>query len=100
MLWAQQGAAGGGVAGLARLLKLDLGVHPGAVRVARRTVVGAKRRFTLAASHAAADSLPLASTCFNTLKLPAYPSAAALRAKLGLALAEGAGFDEAATAEQ
>jgi hypothetical protein len=62
-------------------------------------VVGATQRFTLAASHAAADSLPLASTCFNTLKLPAYPSAAALRAKLGLALAEGAGFDEAATAE-
>jgi hypothetical protein len=30
----------------------------------------------------------VASTCFNTLKLPAYPSAA-----------EGAGFDEAATAE-
>ena len=60
---------------------------------------GAKHRFTLAASDAAADSLPVASTCFNTLKLPAYPSAAALRAKLGLALAEGAGFDEAATAE-
>jgi hypothetical protein len=41
----------------------------------------------------------VASTCFNTLKLPAYPSAAVLRAKLRLALAEGAGFDEAATAE-
>jgi hypothetical protein len=34
-------------------------------------VVGAKQGFTLAASHAAADSLPVASTCFNTLKLPA-----------------------------
>ena len=46
-----------------------------------------------------ADRLPVASTCFNTLKLPAYRSEAALREKLGLALAEGAGFDEAATAE-
>jgi hypothetical protein len=42
----------------------------------------------------------VASTCFNTLKLPTYPRVVALRAKLGLALvAEGAGFDEATTTE-
>ena len=39
--------------------------------------------------------LPTASTCFNTLKLPLYSSAAVLGAQLRKALTEGAkGFEE------
>lgn len=39
------------------------------------------------------DRLPSASTCFNTLKLPAYGSAAELKEKLLTAVSSGAGFD-------
>ena len=43
------------------------------------------------------DRLPVASTCFNTLKLPPYPSAQALAEKLRLVFwAEG--FHEGAVA--
>ena len=44
------------------------------------------------------DKLPTASTCFNTLKLPEYSSAAELAAKLRQALGESAGFHEGAVA--
>ena len=44
-------------------------------------------------------SLPTASTCFNTLRLPPYPSEAELRGKLRVALAGSQGFDEGAVAE-
>ena len=37
--------------------------------------------------------LPSASTCFNTLKLPTYRTAAGLRAKLLQAIDSGSGFD-------
>jgi len=37
--------------------------------------------------------LPTASTCFNTLKIPAYPSKAVLREKLIKAITSGAGFE-------
>ena len=43
--------------------------------------------------------LPTASTCFNTLRLPPYPSEAELRGKLRVALAGSQGFDEGAVAE-
>ena len=43
--------------------------------------------------------LPTASTCFNTLRLPPYPSEAELRSKLRAALAGSQGFDEGAVAE-
>ena len=36
------------------------------------------------------DRLPQAHTCFNTLDLPDYKTEADLRAKLGIALREGA----------
>ena len=39
------------------------------------------------------ERLPSASTCFNTLKLPSYRTAAGLRAKLLQAIDSGAGFD-------
>jgi len=39
------------------------------------------------------DTLPMASTCFNVLKLPAYSSEAKLREKLLLAIRSGAGFE-------
>jgi ubiquitin-protein ligase E3 C len=40
-----------------------------------------------------ADRLPTASTCVNLLKLPVYPDAATLRAKLLLALEADTGFE-------
>jgi hypothetical protein len=43
--------------------------------------------------------LPTASTCFNTLRLPAYASEAALAERLRVALANSEGFDEHAVAE-
>jgi hypothetical protein len=43
--------------------------------------------------------LPTASTCFNTLRLPAYASEAALGERLRAALANSAGFDEHAVAQ-
>jgi hypothetical protein len=39
-------------------------------------------------------ALPTAATCFNTLKLPAYSSAAVLSTKLMLAIEGSTGFDE------
>ena len=42
--------------------------------------------------------LPTASTCFNTLKLPAYSSAEQLRQKLAQAFCGAQGFDEGAAA--
>ena len=39
------------------------------------------------------DKLPSASTCFNTLKLPTYPSEKVLREKLIYAIESGAGFE-------
>jgi hypothetical protein len=50
--------------------------------------------FTVQRVDSEADSrLPTASTCFNTLKLPAYSSQAVLREKLLLSITSGAGFD-------
>ena len=43
--------------------------------------------------------LPTASTCFNTLRLPAYASEAALGERLRAALANSEGFDERAVAQ-
>ena len=60
---------------------------------------GQQHRFTLERAHGGVDHLPTASTCFNALKLPDYPSAAVLRAKLRCALTEGSGFDEGAAAQ-
>jgi hypothetical protein len=43
--------------------------------------------------------LPTASTCFNTLRLPAYASEAALGEQLRAALANSEGFDKHAVAQ-
>ena len=60
---------------------------------------GQQQRFTLRrAAHSSADHLPTASACFNTLKLPDYPTPAVLRAKLHRMLTEARGFDEGAAA--
>ena len=42
-----------------------------------------------------AEALPSASTCFSTLKLPTYSSAAVTREKLLLAIHSGSGFETA-----
>ena len=44
------------------------------------------------------NQLPIASTCFNTLKMPAYASEQLLREKLLLAIDYAEGFDEGAVA--
>lgn len=49
--------------------------------------------FTIRKVSDAADRLPTASTCFNTLKLPVYPSAAVLKTKLLTSIRAEAGFD-------
>jgi ubiquitin-protein ligase E3 C len=45
------------------------------------------------AVRADAEALPSSSTCFSTLKLPTYSSAAVMRDKLLLAIHSGAGFE-------
>ena len=56
-----------------------------------------QQRFTVERATLSVDRLPVASTCFNTLKLPPYPSAQALAEKLRLVFwAEG--FHEGAIA--
>ena len=60
---------------------------------------GQQQRFTLSrSSDRAAGRLPTASTCFNTLYLPAYTSLPELKAKLLRVLTEAGGFDESAVA--
>ena len=39
------------------------------------------------------ERLPSASTCFNTLKLPAYGKKTTMRAKLLLAITSASGFE-------
>ena len=39
------------------------------------------------------DKLPMASTCFNILKLPNYSSKRVMREKLEQAILSGAGFE-------
>lgn len=50
-------------------------------------------RFTIQRAARGDDALPTSSTCFHTLKLPAYSRAAVLREKLLLAIRSGAGFE-------
>ena len=58
---------------------------------------GQQQRFTIERDPRGIEWLPTASTCFNTLKLPPYPSAQTLAAKLRLTFwAEG--FHEGAVA--
>ena len=58
---------------------------------------GQQHRFTLQGlPFEDAGRLPTAATCFNTLRLPPYPSAAVLREKLRLAVGASSGFDEEA----
>lgn len=45
------------------------------------------------AAHRPNDVLPMASTCFNILKLPEYSDKATMKAKLLLAIHSGAGFE-------
>ena len=59
---------------------------------------GARKRFKIERLDSSAERLPVAATCFNTLKLVAYPSKHVLEEKLQLAMRESAGFDEAAAA--
>ena len=47
----------------------------------------------VAMSRSAADRLPVAHTCFNTIDMPLYPSCEELEAKLDLAISESSGFD-------
>ena len=58
-----------------------------------------QQRFRIVHDERGVDLLPTAATCFNTLRLPPYPSAAVLGDKLRLALSSSAGFDEGAVAE-
>ena len=61
---------------------------------------GQQQRFRIALDERGDNLLPTAATCFNTIKLPRYPSAAVLRDKLRLALSgNAAGFHEGAVAE-
>ena len=48
--------------------------------------------------HASMTRLPSASTCFNTLRLPAYDKTDILRVNLGRALDGSRDFDEGAVA--
>jgi hypothetical protein len=60
---------------------------------------GQQQRFTLArTTDHDAGRLPTASTCFNTLYLPACTSPPELKARLLRVLTEAGGFDEAAVA--
>lgn len=49
--------------------------------------------FTIRKVGNATDRLPTSSTCFNTLKLPVYPSATILKTKLLASIRAQAGFD-------
>ena len=58
---------------------------------------GQQQRFTIERDDRGTERPPTAATCFNTLKLPPYPSAHTLAAKLRLTFwAEG--FHEGAVA--
>jgi len=62
---------------------------------------GSQQRFTLASIHGAeAGRLPTASSCFNKMYLPAYPTKAEMRTKLRLAVTGARGFHEGAVAEE
>ena len=50
-------------------------------------------RFTIQRAAARDDALPTSSTCFHTLKLPAYSRESVLREKLLMAIRSGAGFE-------
>jgi len=54
---------------------------------------GLEPRFGIQPASGGNERLPTASTCFNTLKLPAYTSKAVLKSKLMEAIRSGAGFD-------
>ncbi len=49
--------------------------------------------FTIQRTAARDDALPTSSTCFHTLKLPAYSRMSVLRDKLLMAIRAGAGFE-------
>jgi E3 ubiquitin-protein ligase HACE1 len=59
---------------------------------------GARTRFKIERLDGSAQRLPVAQTCFNTLKLAAYPSKRMLEEKLLVAMQESGGFDEAVAA--
>ena len=59
---------------------------------------GQQQRFTLALLEGSDARLPTASTCFNTLKMPAYTSEEQLKDKLLMAITNAEGFDEGAVA--
>ena len=59
---------------------------------------GQQQPFTLQGMPCDPAQLPTAATCFNTLRLPSYTSAAVLRTKLRQALNGAVGFDERAVA--
>lgn len=55
---------------------------------------GAPHRFTITGINCDPDQLPTATTCFNTLRLPPYPTAEVLKSKLRLAVLCESVFDE------
>ncbi|XP_062521053.1 ubiquitin-protein ligase E3B-like [Corticium candelabrum] len=57
------------------------------------TVGSVLRGFFRRSTRSAATRLPTASTCFNLLKLPNYPSKAVLRDKLRQAITSASGFE-------
>lgn len=60
---------------------------------------GQEHKFTIRRDDQGTQKLPTAQTCFNRLKLPAYPSKEELRDRLLLAVEGGSAlFDEAAVA--
>ena len=59
---------------------------------------GQQQRFTIERDPRGAERLPVASSCFNKLLLPAYASRETLAAKLRLAISLSEGFHEAAVA--
>ena len=71
---------------------------PAAGFAALRGYSGQPHRFRLQLVDGGPDRLPAAATCFNTIKVPRYPSEQHTRDKIVTAIAGAGGFDEGAVA--
>ena len=72
---------------------------PAAGFAALRGYSGQPHRFRLQLVDGGPDRLPAAATCFNTIKVPHYPSEQHTRDQIVTAIAGAGGFDEGAVAD-